>query len=147
MAAIHVAPAVAHHPAFRQVRFQIPRGAEQHAGFGFAAIAMRLPLAGMIANFHALNGQLRHEPGMDFFHGGLFQRAAANVGLIGGDDEQKAGGFQFRAGFGDAGKDFKIRQGARRIGFAIAFDGAIDDAIAIEKDNLDGLRVRRHGRE
>src|ERR1017187_7034627 len=59
MAAINVAPAIADHPASREVNVQLARGAAQHAGLGLAAIAIRRALAGMKTNFHAVNRQLR----------------------------------------------------------------------------------------
>ena len=73
VAAIHVAPAVADHPALRQINAQFARGAQQHAGLRLAAIAIRQPFAGMITNLHAVNRQPAAHFGVNLFDRFLFQ--------------------------------------------------------------------------
>ena len=54
---------------------------------------------------------------------GLRLGAAADVGLVGGDDEDEAGGFSLRAGFfGHAGKELELGERGGRVGFALADD-------------------------
>ncbi len=67
------------------------------------------------------------------FHEFLFQCAASNIRLICRNDQQKSGSFQFRAGGGDFGKDFKFIQASRWEWLTVAFQRAIDDAVAVEK--------------
>ena len=63
----------------------------------------------MITNFHAVDRQLAAHFRVDGFDDFLFQRAAANVRLVGGDDQQKSGGFQSGAGVRNFRKNFEIR--------------------------------------
>jgi len=133
VAAIHVAPAVAHHPALRQINVQFARDVEQHAGLRLATIAIGQAFARMKTNFHAVNRQMRHHVRVDFLDDFPGKRAASNVRLIRGNHEQKTGGFQFGARGGNFGKNLKLRQVGRRIRLAIALQRAIDDAIAIKK--------------
>lgn len=93
MATIHIAPAVADHPALRQINAEFTCGASQHAGFRLAAIAIGQPLAGMITNLHAVNRKLRHQVRVDFFNNFPLQSAAANVRLVRCHNQQKTGGF------------------------------------------------------
>ncbi len=58
VAAIHVAPAVADHPALREVNTEFSRRAQQHARFRLPAVALGIVFAGMIANFNAVERQL-----------------------------------------------------------------------------------------
>ena len=71
---------------------------------------------------------------MDFIHGGLRGGAAADIRLIGGDDEEKTGGFEPGAGFRNTGQNLQFGQVRGRIGQAIPLHGAVDHAVAIQKD-------------
>ena len=92
MAAIHVAPAVADHPALRKVNAEFARGAQQHARLRLAAIAVGQTLAGMITDFHAVKRQLPAHFSVDGFDQFQLDCAATDIRLVRGDDEQKAGG-------------------------------------------------------
>ena len=135
MAAIHIAPAVAHHPALGEVNAEFARGTKQHAGFRLAAIAVGHALAGVETDFHPVNGQLCQHVRVDFFNDFLLQSATTNIGLVRGDDEQKAGGLQLRAGGRNFRQNFKFSQARRRIRAGVAFQSPIDDAVAVEKNS------------
>ncbi len=135
MAAINVPPAVAHHPALRQVNAQGLRRPQQHAGFGLAAVAVGCALARMIANFHAVNGQLLAHAGVDGFDYFPLECVATNVGLVGHHHEQKTGLFQLCTGGGNLGENFKFVQVPGRIRFAVTLQCAVDDAIAVKKNS------------
>ena len=135
MSAIYIAPAVTNHPTLRQINVQFARRAEQHAGLRLAAVAVGFTLSWMKTNLHAVNGKLLHQVRVNIFHEFLFQGAASDIRLIRRNDQQKFGGFQFRAGVGNFGKDFKFIQASRRKRFAVAFQRAVDYAIAVKENS------------
>ena len=65
---------------------------------------------------------------------GLVLVAAADVGLVGGDDEHVAGVVQGAASFGHAGEEFELGKGGRRVGLTGAHDLAVERAVAVEED-------------
>jgi len=134
MAAIHISPAIANHPAFRQINVQFARGAQQHARLRLAAVAIGQTLARVKTNLHAVNGKLLDQMRVNCFHEFLFQGAASDIRLVRRNDQQKSGGFQFRAGAGNFGKEFKFIQVSRREWLAVAFQRAVDDTVAIQKN-------------
>jgi epoxyqueuosine reductase len=77
---------------------------------------------------------LRQHVPVDLFDDFLFQCAATNVRLVGGDNEQKTRCLQLRTRGGNFGKDFKLAQVRWRIRFAVAFQRAVDDAVAVEEN-------------
>ena len=134
MAAVYVPPPVAHHPALRQVNPQRLRRPQQHAGFGLAAIAFGRALACMIADLHAVNRQPPAHFRMNRFHGFLTQRAAAHVRLVGHHHQQKTCCLEPGASGRHLGKNLKFSQVPGRIRLPVALQGAVDDAVAIEKN-------------
>lgn len=134
VATIHITPAVAHHPASRQINIQLPRRALQHAGLGLPTVAIRRAFAGMITDFDAINRQLRRHVRMDFFNDFLGERAAANIGLIRGHDQKKTGSLELRAGGGNVEKNFKFGQTRRRIRFPLALQRTVNYPVAIKKN-------------
>ena len=133
-AGIDVAPAVADHEAAREIDAQFALGAEQHAGLRLATVAFRRAFAGVITDFHAIDGERPPHVVVNRLDGFLLGRAAANVRLVGGDDEEEASPLQLPARLGDAGKNLKLSEARRRVGFSIAGQGAVDNAVAIEEN-------------
>jgi len=131
MAAIHIAPAVANHPALSKINAQLARGAQQHAGLRLAAVAVRLALAGVETNLNAVNRQLRQQMRVNHFDDFPFQSAAPNVWLVRRNDKKESGSFQFCASSGDFRKDFKFVQISRRERLMVALQRPIDDAVAV----------------
>ena len=89
MTAVHVPPAIAHHPALREVNAEFLRGAQQHARLRLATVAIGRALARMITDFHPVNGQPPAHFGMNGFDDFLFERATTHVRLVGRDDQQE----------------------------------------------------------
>jgi len=85
--AIHIAPPVAHHPAFRQVNAQFPGRALQHPGARLATIAFRRPLPRMKTRFHTVDREATAHFRVDGFDDFLREGAAADVRLVGGHDQ------------------------------------------------------------
>ncbi len=75
------------------------------------------------------------EPGVHRLDNGLRLRAAADVGLIGRDDEDITGGGQSSAACGSIGKEAELIDGLRRVGFAGSDDLDVERAVAVEKDS------------
>ncbi len=136
VARIDVTPAVAHHPALREVDAQCLSRAQQHSRLGFATIAVGRALAGMIADLDSVGCDLPAQVFMERFHGGLPESAASDIGLIRGHDEKEAGLFQFGARFDDAGENLEFLQGRRGIWFAVTGERAVEDAVAVEEDGF-----------
>jgi len=134
VAAIHIAPAVADHPALRKVNAEFARSLKQHPRLGLATFTIGQDFARMKTNFHAVNRQLRRHVRVDFFDNFLGERAPANIRLIRGNDEQKTSGLQLGTRGGNFGQNFKLSQTRRRIWLAVTFQRAIDDAVAVEEN-------------
>ena len=60
-------------------------------------------------------------------------RSARHVGLVGDHDEPETRALQEREGFRDAGQDFQILHGLRRIGKPVADHGTVDHAVPVEE--------------
>jgi len=140
VAAIHVTPAVAHHPTLRQINVQFLRRAQEHARLRLPAIAIRRALAGMKTGFHPVNRQLRQQVRVNFFDDFPRQRAAPDIRLVRGDDEQKTGGLQFPQRCRNFGQNFKFRERGRRIRLASALQRAVDDAVTVKKHGATRFR-------
>ena len=127
-------------------------GVEEHAGGGLAAVVGRIgeALAGGVADLEV--GERRDERAETRVHGfddGGGLGAAADVGLVGDDDENVAGGGEGGAGRGDTGEEFEFGEGGGRVGLAVADDLAVQGAVAVEEDGGAECRRgrgRRHGR-
>ena len=109
---------------------------EQHARLGLAAITVRRTLAGVITNLDPVNGQPRQQVGMNGFNHFFGQRAAAHVRLVGRHYQNKTGGLQFCARPGNLGEDFKFSQRSGRVRLGLSFQGAIDDAVAVQENGM-----------
>ena len=79
---------------------------------------------------------------MNHFHNFLLKRSAADVGLVGRHDEQVASVLELFARGGHAGKNFEFIQIPRGIRLAVVFQGAVDDAVAVEKDGAPDFGFR-----
>lgn len=141
VAAVDIAPAIADHVAGGEFDPAFRGGAEEHAGGGLAEF--RGLVAGVPGDFDAVEGQFAEEESVHGFHGFTGLSAAADIGLVGGDNEKKAVFAQEAAGFGDAGEDIEFGERLRRKRLAVAHFGAVEDAVAIEKDGA--ARERRGG--
>ena len=133
--AIDVAPAVAHHEALREVNAQLLRGALQHPGLRLATIAIGRAFARMITNLHAIQGQLTAHVRVERFDEGLRNRAAPDIGLIGGDDEEESGVLQLSTSLSHSGKNLELRETGRWVWLVVANKRAIDDAVAVEENS------------
>jgi hypothetical protein len=111
MTAVNVPPAVAHHPALREVNAQFLRRAQQHARLGLATIALRRALAVMVTDLHAVNRQPPAHFGVNGFDNFLLKRPATNIRLVGCDDQQETGPLELRARRRNLGKNLKFRYG------------------------------------
>lgn len=140
VAAIDVAPAIADHEAGSEVDVAFGGGAEEHAGRGLAEVGGGV--AGVPGDFDAVERKFAEQESVHGFDGFAGLGAAADVGLIGGDDEEKAVLAQQAAGFGDAGEDDEIGERLGRKRFAGAHFGTVQHAIAIEENGA----ARRGGR-
>ena len=70
---------------------------------------------------------------MHRFDDGLGLVAAADVGLIGGDHENEAGGGELGAGFGHARKKGEFGESGRRVRFTVADDLQVERSITVEE--------------
>ena len=81
------------------------------------------------------------------FNDGLGLRTAANIRLVGGNDEQEASGFQPSTIFRGTGKQAEIIENGRRIGLSLTNHLDVERAVTIEEncgafflDRQDGRR-------
>ncbi len=137
LAAVNVTPAVADHPRPAEIEIEEQGGVGQHARGGFATVVLRVveALPGGVAHLDVRQG--RDEPTEFGVHriddgGGL--GAAADVGLVGSDDENVAGGGEGGASLGNTGEELELGKGVRWVGFAVADDLAVQGAVAIEEN-------------
>ena len=84
---------------------------------------------------------------MHSLYNGLGLCAAANIRLVGGNDEQEASGFQPSTIFRSTGKQAKIFEHGRRIGLSLTNHLDVERAVTIEEncgafflDRQDGRR-------
>ena len=133
LSAVHVAPAIADHETLPEIDTERFRSIQQHARFRFAP-----PRAGTIvrvaAYFETIDRQRRAHGLVDIFQYFGRLRASADIRLIGHYHKKEARALEKAACLPDAIQNFKLLHRIRRIGFAVAHHGPIDDAIAIEKD-------------
>ena len=108
IATIHVAPAIADHPALRKINAEFAGGAQQHAGLRFATITIGCTFTGVITNPDAVNRQPPAHFGVNGFHDFPLERPATNIRLVGHDHEQKTGLFKTMACCRDFRKNFKF---------------------------------------
>ena len=71
---------------------------------------------------------------MHRFNNGLGLRTAANIRLVGGNDEQEASGFQPSTIFRSTGKQAKIFEHGRRIGLSLTNNLDVERAVTIEEN-------------
>src|SRR4029077_15628908 len=86
--------------------------------------------------------QLPDKPFVNLLDFLLFQSAAADIWLIGRDNEKKSNFFKKPACFGPPGQDFELFQAGRRIRLAITNQGSVDNTVTIQKDGP-VFKVRR----
>jgi len=134
VAAIDVPPAIPNHPTFSKVNSQFLRRAQQHTGFRFAAIAIRLATTRMKTNLDTIQRNCRLHGLVNHFHEFFGNDSPAHVRLICSDDDQKPSVFETSARVRHAGEDFKIPQLRRRIWQTVPKNGTVDDTVAVEED-------------
>lgn len=137
LTAVDVTPAVADHPGPAEIEIEEQGGIGQHARGGFAAVVLRVveTLPGGVAHLDVRQGRDETtEFGVHRIDDGGGLSAAAYVGLVGGDDENVAGGGEGGAGFRDTREELELGQRAGRVGFAVADDLAVQGAVAIEEN-------------
>jgi len=133
MSAIDVAPAVSDHETAGEVDPKISRGAQQHAGARFAKLG-RLALAGIEADFHAVDGKQFAHPGVHFLDGLPVERTAPDIRLIRRDHQEKAGIVQEGASLFHPREQFELLDTVGRKRSAVADNCPVDDAVAVEKN-------------
>ena len=133
MAAVNVAPAISNHETARKIDVQVSGRTQEHAGTRFAKFGGWFFVTGIIAHLDSIDGEFATHMGMDHFHHFLFQYAAADIGLIRGDNQAKTGLLEEIAGFEDSWENLTISQAGGRVGFSIAEEDAVDDAVAVEE--------------
>jgi hypothetical protein len=140
VAGIDVAPAVPHQETAAQVYIVLARRVKKHAGTGLTAGAVFHVI--MIADKDIVDGQGRCQfpvHGLDF---GTGDKAASNVGLVGDDVKWKAVRLEFFQCRSGIWHDFEIVAAGWWKRLAVANEGAVEDAIAIEENRGAGLSVR-----
>ena len=143
VAAIHITPAVPNHPTARQINVQLARRPEQHARLRFATIAIRLALSRMEAGLDPVERQVARHILMHVFDRFARDQTAANIGLIGGNDEEESGLPKPPASVPDAGQNLELADAGGWIRHVVANDSAVDHAIPVQEDRAPGLRVHR----
>jgi hypothetical protein len=135
--AVHIAPAVADHPALREVEMKGGGGIVQHARLGLAAASLGVgpALAGRDAGLDARDGRQQFlQVGVHRRDHGEAQGAAPDIGLVGGDDQHIAGRVEPGTRCDGIRVEREFLQRDRRAGFALAHDGQVQGAIAVEKN-------------
>jgi hypothetical protein len=98
-------------------------------------------LAGGVANLDVRDPRYEGvEAGVHGLDHRLSLRAATDIGLVRGDDKDKARRGELCAASGHIGEKLKRSERRRRKGFAVADDLAIEGPIAVEKNRGPGLR-------
>jgi len=137
LTAVDVAPAVADHPRAGEIESESLGGVGDHPGLGLAAVVIRVgaTLAGRVADLDVLEGRDQFaQASVHRFDDGLGLITATDVGLIGGDDEDEAGGGELGAGFGHTREEGELGEGGRRVGFAVANDLNVERAVTVEEN-------------
>lgn len=132
--AIHIAPAVAHHPTLLQINSQFPSGSKEHAWFRLAAVAIGLASARVKAGFDAIEWQKRAHVLMHVLDRFARHQTTSDIGLVGGDDEEKPSITQSLAGFSDARQDFEFAHPRGWIRQVVADDRTVNYTISIQED-------------
>ena len=146
MRAIDVAPAVADKETALQVDAVSGRGAQQHAGLWFPAIArFAMATPGMETNLDGVDdGKIRVQFLVHRFNRFAALSSTPNIGLVGDYNENKAGLLQSPTAIRRVGIKREFVDVRWRIGEAFADYRPIEDAIAIEKDRTFSYFVLSH---
>ena len=139
-------PAVAHHPRTYQIDSEVAGGALQHAGPRFTILRGRVFAAGRVTHLDPVERQAAAQLLMDGFDGGLRQRAAPDVRLVGRDHVRESGSLQAGASFRHAGKQHQRVPRGGRMGLAIAHDRRVERSIAVEKNRAARPKIGRLGK-
>jgi hypothetical protein len=143
--AINVAPSVPPQ-AVGHINVQLGCSLEQHPLMGFATVTGRSPLTGVEADLDPVDWQPGPNVEMDLIHNDAIKSATSDVGLVGGNNQDEARRFEPRAGPGNRGHKFKLPKAHGRIRLAPPLQGAVDDAIAIQKNGRpQSGRILGHG--
>jgi len=131
MAAIDITPAIADQVGFRKVEIKFGGGPKKHARRRL--VAARALGGRVVADFDAIERKRGDHVRVHLLDDIQTLGAAAYVGLVGGDNQQEAGGFEQATGVGGVGVDVEFLERGRRKGPTIADDRSVDDAVAIEE--------------
>ena len=90
---LDIAPTITHHEAAGKIHAKLLPGAQYHAGFRLAAVALFLVV--VLANLDRVERQNGGKLRIDLIDVGAVRFAARDIRLIGDDDQQKAFALQF----------------------------------------------------
>lgn len=130
--AVDIAPAVAHHKAPEKVNGQGLGGLEEHSGTWLAACARGM--ARVVTDLHAVNRQGGTHFGVHGFHDCLALGAAANVWLVGRNNQEVASLFQPPASFRHLRINLEVLDCGGRVWLAIPNDARVYHPVAVQKD-------------
>src|SRR5690348_4901280 len=127
-----VAPAIAHDEARLQIDVPAARRFEQEAGTRLAAGAA----VGIVvrANLDVVELQELPQLSMNRVHLLARNSPASDIRLVGNENQRKSGFAQLAARFENAGQQPQFGQRRRRVRLAVADDGAVYHAVAIQKN-------------
>jgi hypothetical protein len=97
----------------------------------------------VIADEDGIQGEFGGEALVNGIHCGERLHAPGNIRLIRDYEEEKTGLLEVGQRLRDPRQDFEGVDGGGRIRFAVAYDGAVQDAIAVEEDGAAGRGVYR----
>jgi hypothetical protein len=134
--AIDIAPAIAYDITPFRIDVQLSNCAEDHAWTRLTAIArLAITLTGMIANLNAIKQWKRR---LHFqihrFNGFATLSAAANVGLVGDDNQEKVRSLKPRTSVRNILVKLELLETRWRIRHSVPNNDPVDYSIAIEKN-------------
>ena len=133
---IYISPPISDDETRCKVNFESFGCPKQHPWPRFSAIARVSVLrTSMETGHHAVNRQLFQKPFMNGFDGLAGERAATDIRLVRRNHQEKSKLFESLTRLGYTRQQFEFVQAARRIGLTCTNEGAVDDAVAVEKDS------------
>ena len=88
----------------------------------------------MVADKNGIEREFGPKSRVNQFYRRARLRSFCNIGLVSDHQKEKSGRFKVRESFRHAGKDFERVKRIGRVGFAITYDRAVENAVTVEKD-------------